>query len=242
MKKMTYVSLTLLLSTSLLFPITTLADSTVTGESIVEGTTINTDRSDELKKFTNMQDKITSVLKIENGKYLYNENEVKSIINQFNFEELAQKTGIEYTKESFYEEAIENINETTFKPQIEGRNANRYNINKTQEGWNYTRVWFNTNNTNILIKELQDGADYVAGGGLLVDLFSGVAGLAGYVSGPLAGALMLSATVSGAGCILYFQNMARNVEYKNNGTGTVIEVNKYVALYSCWSQNEYKGK
>lgn len=242
MKKISLVTLTLLVSISMLSPLTTLAESNTPAEASVQSPTNDVEKKYEIEKFSEMQDKITGVLTIEDGKYVYDEREVKAIVDEFDFEELSIKTGIDFTSESFLQDALENIKNTKFENPIQSRNANRYNRNYYEEGWNYGRMWMDTAKTNWKIKDLQDGADYVAAGGLLIDLFSGAAGLAGFLSGPGAGALMLGATVAGGGVVLYFQNMARNLEYKNNGTGTVLEVNKFIAIYSCWSQNEYKGK
>ena len=38
----------------------------------------------------------------------------------------------------------------------------------------------------------------------------------------------------------YFSNVATNLGKKNNGTGTVLEINRFTTQYSCWSQDEYK--
>lgn len=104
----------------------------------------NKEKEKVTNEFLAMQDQITSVLTIENGHYVYDKETVKSIVNGFNFDELNEKTGISYTTETFYNEAISNIDSTEIVNKRMKRNANRYNRNDYESGWNYGRAWMDT--------------------------------------------------------------------------------------------------
>lgn len=192
------------------------------------------EKNKSMEAFLDMQDQITSTLKVKNEHYVYDKDEVKDIIYKFNFDDLKKNTDLNYTKETFYNEAINSIENTVLKPTFTTRNANKYNRNHYESGWNYIRSWLDTNKAKNSIKNLYDAADVLAAGG-------GVGGIVGIIaSGPLA---PISGFLSAIGGLtaLYFTNMARNTEYKNNGTGVVLEINKFTGIYSVWSQDEYKG-
>ena len=187
------------------------------------------------REFLAMQDQITSVLQIEDGHYVYNKDDVRNIVYSFDFDKLNQQLDLNYTKETFYNIAIESIDQTKFKEnKFTTYNTNPYNKNDFQEGWNYYRSWQDHNTAKTSIKNMYDAADVLTAG-------AGIGGIVGiFSSGPLAPFVGIMAGVSGL-TALYFQNMARNTEYKNNYSGIVLEVNKFTAVYDVWSQSEYKG-
>ena len=234
MKKNIFVSLIILVSSSVLMPLTTLAESSAINDSVVQTSTNDVDKNAELQRFTDMQNEITSVLTIKNGRYVYNEKEIKSIVDSFDFNQLATKTGIEFTNESFFQEAMTNIKNTKFESQIQGRNASRYNRNYYEEGWNYQRVWWDESNTNRKIIEFENVGQYA-------ELAGGVvAASASMITGPIGVAIAASI---GFGVFYdgwYFSNVALNLNRIKNGTGTVYERNTWTTVYSLWTQDKYK--
>ncbi|HCT4590642.1 hypothetical protein [Enterococcus faecalis] len=196
----------------------------------------NKEKAEATNEFLAMQDQITSVLRIEDGHYVYNKEDVKNIVYSFDFDKLNQQLDLDYTKESFYSVAIESIDNTQFQTHsISKRNANPYNRNYFEEGWNYYRSWQDHNTAKGSIKNMRDAAFVLNGGG-------GIATVVGiFASGPLAPFAGVVAAVSGL-TAMYFDNMATNTELKNNYSGIVLEANKFTFVYSVWSQNEYKGK
>ncbi|MBM7689904.1 hypothetical protein BCR24_13510 [Enterococcus ureilyticus] len=238
MKKIFLGSLILLVSTSVLMPFTTLAESNTIDESVVQTATNDAEKNAEIQRFTDMQNEITLVLTIKNGRYVYDEKEIKSIVDSFDFNKLATETGIEFTNESFFQEAITNIKNTKFESQIQDRMANRYNRNYYEEGWNYQRVWWDESNTKRKIIEFEDVGQYagLAGG------IGGLAGsaVAGMITGPIG--VAISASI-GFGVFYdgwYFSNVALNLNRIKNGTGTVYERNTWTTVYSLWTQDKYK--
>lgn len=183
-----------------------------------------------------MQDQITSVLRIEDGHYVYNKEDVKNIVYSFDFDKINQQLDLDYTKESFYSVAINSIDNTQFQTHsIVKRSANPYNRNYFEEGWNYYRSWQDNNTVKKSIKNMYDAADALTIGAGTGEVVGALA------SGPLATFVEIVAGISGL-TAAYFQNMARNTEYKNNYSRIVLEANKFTFVYSVWSQNEYKGK
>lgn len=181
-----------------------------------------------MSDFTNMQNKITSSLKVEGNHYVYDKNEVRSIVYSFDFDKLEKETGIKYSKESFLEAAITNIDATVIEHRIEPRNANKYNRNYTESGWNFRRDWMDTNYTNYFISEYRRIANDI-----------GLIGAVGTNASKVP-AIQWALGVGFAYDVWYFNNVADNTEKKNNGTGVVFEINIFTAYYSVWSQNEYK--
>ena len=240
MKKIVIVSLTLLLSATMLSPIVSLAESNSSVETSEseQDSTNNVDVTLELEKFSDMQDDITSVLKVESGKYVYDANEVKAIVDEFDFDTLAEKTGIEFTNESFFEDAITNIENTTLKSQIQSRNANRYNRNYYEEGWNYQIIWWDEANTNKKIIEFEDVQQYAElAGGVGGTLGTAVTGL---LTGPIGAGIAVSISFGVFYDGWYFGNVALNLNRIKNGTGTVMDRNKLTTVYSLWTQDKYK--
>ncbi|HHC7684196.1 TPA: hypothetical protein ACN3H6_003098 [Enterococcus faecalis] len=66
----------------------------------------NKEKAEATNEFLAMQDQITSVLRIEDGHYVYNKEDVKNIVYSFDFDKLNQQLDLDYTKESFYSVAI----------------------------------------------------------------------------------------------------------------------------------------
>ncbi len=194
----------------------------------------NKEKEKVTNEFLAMQDQITSVLTIENGRYVYDKETVKNIVNGFDFDELNEKTGISYTTETFYNEAISNIDSTEIVNKRMKRNANRYNRNDYESGWNYGRAWMDTKKTNEEIDRLNSASQAINLGTMPIIALE-AAGL-----GPIGTVIAAGIGIGIVYDTWYFSNVATNLGKKNNGTGTVLEINRFTTQYSCWSQDEYK--
>ncbi|WP_202572044.1 hypothetical protein [Enterococcus faecalis] len=194
----------------------------------------NKEKEKVTNEFLAMQDQITSVLTIENGHYVYDKETVKNIVNGFDFDELNEKTGISYTTETFYNEAISNIDSTEIVNKRMKRNANRYNRNDYESGWNYGRAWMDTKKTNEEIDRLNSASQAINLGTMPIIALE-AAGL-----GPIGTVIAAGIGIGIVYDTWYFSNVATNLGKKNNGTGTVLEINRFTTQYSCWSQDEYK--
>lgn len=204
----------------------------------VKKSVIEKEKQNAIQKFTEMQNKITDSMYVENGRYIYDETTIKNIINSFDFVFLKEKTGIEYTNISFFNVAITNIKQTRVI-DLADRGGNKYNENKVQEGWNYGRFWWDETNTTKKIDQLEDVADKITfgtitGGGILELIITYFGGAFGAVF-----SMLVSMGIGIEAWLL--NNIATNLERVQNGTGTVLEINKFTAVYDCWSQDKYPG-
>lgn len=199
-------------------------------------------RENSLKEFSEMQDQITSILSEIDGHYSYDKSAVKEIVYKFDFEKLNKNTEITFTKETFYDIAISNIENTNLKPVNHTKNGNQYNRNHFESGWNYGRLWMDTSSTKQKIHELTGASKAVGalkeGGGVITGGSIGAL-IAEFITGPVLPIISGILTIEFIYAEWYFDNVAENLGYKNNGTGTILEVNKFTTHYNCWSQDEY---
>ena len=179
--------------------------------------------------FMELQDNITETLQVENGKYIFNEEKITSLVNDssVNFEKF------NLTKESFIETAIYNIKNTkifSVTPTNRGIYCNR---NYTTGGWNYDRFF----NSKTKTQELIDDLHYAASNWTAI---SGVSGLLTAFLGPI-GTVIAAGVASGS--ILnswYASLLAKSLEVKNRGyCGTVTDINKFTSIFKIWSQEEF---
>ena len=103
----------------------------------------------ELAGFMKMQDKITNTLSLKDGKYIYNEEKIREIVYEYDFNAYNKKYNTSWTKQSFFNSAMKNIRD--FKDvkksngacQVETRGTARATMcgqNWESSGWNYVPV------------------------------------------------------------------------------------------------------
>lgn len=188
-----------------------------------------------LASFQNMQDQITATLGEDGNKYTYNEDTIRNIVYSFDFSELRENTDLDYDANTFFTQAMNNIKETKLI-KISPKGGNKYNVNKYEEGWNYAKMWMDENNTKKKIHELNSTAADLGLGGTI----GGAVGK-GLITGALGTILVVMAGLGVAVEAWLLNNVARNLGNVRNGTGTVLDINRFTAYYNCWSQDKYPG-
>lgn len=182
-----------------------------------------------INNFINMQDKITAVLKISNGKYSYDYNEVKSIIDDFDFTEINKAIGSDYTNASYLREAINSINTSVPESPIKTRRA-ICGWNLTTEGWNYQKVFADYNESEYNAATYRDFSTILKTGGV-------ISGAATALVPPLA-AIMVAASRLGAAYYDMLSNTTERINKESN-CGTVTTVNKFVFTWTVKNQKGY---
>lgn len=179
--------------------------------------------------FISMQDKITNVLKTEHGEYSYNYNQVKSIIDKYDFTEVNKVLGSDYTHESFLKEAISAIDTSVPESPIRAR-KNICGLNKLTSGWNYNKVFADKDETDYNITKFKDYQIIIGAGGTIG------AGITSVVP-PLA---ILLGSFSSLG-IGYYQSLINHTDRMNrkSNCGTVTTINKFVLTWTVKSQKGY---
>ena len=176
----------------------------------------------ELAGFMKMQDKITNTLSLKDGKYIYNEEKIREIVYEYDFNAYNKKYNTSWTKQSFFNSAMKNIRD--FKDvkksngacQVETRGTARATMcgqNWESSGWNY--------------------ADLCA--------TVGAGAAASTISVPVLAAVLGS--FGGIGKA-YYNSYARWIRYNNDLTscGIVTDQNKFTQVYDIWTQPEFANK
>lgn len=200
-------------------------------------------REDEiLTGFMNMQNEITNSLSLKDGKYVYNEEVIKEIVNAYDFTEYNKKFNSSWTKQSFFDLAMKNIKEFEDVKKMNGScpidtngsvRATMCGQNWESSGWNYVRVARDKNGANKLANEMEDAAALCG--------VMGVAGAATVISVPALAAIMgVASGISQA----YFNSYARWIRYNNDLTscGIVTDQNKFTAVFDIWTQPEFANR
>ena len=196
----------------------------------------------ELAGFMKMQDKITNTLSLKDGKYIYNEEKIREIVYEYDFNVYNKKYNTSWTKQSFFNSAMKNIRD--FKDvkksngacQVETRGTARATMcgqNWESSGWNYVRVARNTSGAKKLANEMDDAADLCA--------TVGAGAAASTISVPVLAAVLGS--FGGIGKA-YYNSYARWIRYNNDLTscGIVTDQNKFTQVYDIWTQPEFANK
>ena len=178
--------------------------------------------------FIELQNNITESMTVRDGKYIYDEEVISSLINlsDVKFE------NINFTKEDFIEIAIKNIQETDLTENYLTRGI-YCNSNFNAGGWNYTRAFASKSVTEGDIADLTYAANNWG-------LVAAGAGSATMFTGPV-GAAFFAGFALGAGWnSWYASTLANSLTVKNNGRcGTVTDINKYTTVFTVWSQEEF---
>lgn len=181
---------------------------------------------------------IDKVLKVKDGRYIYNTEEVKRVIKNknFDFDEFNKVNKTNYTLQSFTEQTLKNLNET----KLMNLNTNKmmppskyWGWNLKTEKWNFIRDVRDYNNTKHAIHEFKNII-------ILLETGSGVAPALALLPGLGSTAVILSGVASSIG-IGYFALTISSLEYKNNGSGTIHDINRFTAAFTIWSQSEFHG-
>lgn len=192
---------------------------------------------DTIVAMNDLQNRITAVLELRDGKYTYNYNEIKNIVYEYEFEDANEYFGTNYTQESFLNKTISLIEDYEYTeneniPSVCAVNG-ICNQTWTIDGWNYTRTAQTKQVTAALVNDCRNSANILTAGGSIG------AGITWSVP-PLA------AILGGAGALgaLYYNNLANNLEYQNSlsNCGTVLDINKlFPVYYQIWNQVNYTG-
>lgn len=196
------------------------------GTIIVGGPEINIE-------FWELQNKIDSLLTVGNGKYEYNEDEVRNLIisEHFDFDKFNAEMGTEYTEDSFITMVLNDIKNAVVYNSVSSRgtycNRNHYG----DGGWNYNRAF----NDNTRSGEVADGAEEAARNFGLGGSISAITGLIPYIGTYIA---LTMGLVGGFGA-WYFDTLAASVRKNMSGCGTVVDINKYTTAFTVWDQRNF---
>lgn len=109
----------------------TISFATITNGDQNQTTTI-VSKEDALASFNEMQNEITQSMTTENGKYNYNSQTIKEIVDAYDFSTLKASTGIDFTNDSFFNTAISLIdNCNTMNSNVSYKSPDKYNVNAT---------------------------------------------------------------------------------------------------------------
>lgn len=196
--------------------------------------------SQAIQEFNEMQDKITLSMTFKDGAYNYNYQTIYDIVYNYNFTDLNNELGTNWSKESFLETAIvliENFesknNDNEKVCSITSARAKMCGENWETSGWNYARSAMSTNKT----------AHYITLCNSLA-LGSGTAGSIGAKMTALVPILSGILFAAGAAGALYYGTFALWLDHNNKLTkcGTVVDINKFTYVYTIWTQPEFGNR
>lgn len=222
MKKRIFTALVaMVLMLNLVFTVTASASTSVPNQN-----------SEIIQQFTELQNKIDALLTIEDGKYVYDAQEIRSLIESenFDFTALNSEVGTNYTEESFIEFALEQISTTNLNTRnyLRGTYANR---NYYTEGWNYRRYFYNNNNSAATADRLDQQATNWGLTGTLGAIASAVPGV---------GTAISIGVGAGAGISIWYLNtLANSIRVNMSGVGTVTDINKFTFVFTVWDQRNF---
>lgn len=184
-------------------------------------------RSNDINvNFEKLQMDIDNVLKVNNGRYVYNTQEVRRVIkdNNFNFNEFNKINKTDYTLESFTQEVLNLIEQVDFNKFVVSRGTS--GVNRHEQGWNYHRYYNDYYKTLSISKILQDYSIGIAS-------LTGLAGLLPFGN-------IFIGIVGGYGAA-YCGLLSNALNYNNslNQDGTVMDINKFTTVFSVWNQRYF---
>lgn len=198
-------------------------------------------KEEVLKDFNNLQVQIDSVLKNDGAKYIYNENEVIEVIDEYNFDfsSFNKFFDTNYTEESFTDTALNLIENAELEYHSEGRETcdirgTYCHKNGTSSGWNYDRFYKDKRNSEkaaLGLDELSRNWSLIGAGGGLASLIPGI------------GPAIVAGIGLGAGWNSWYASTLAAAIRSNNSDGdcgTVTDINKFTTVFSVWSQREFK--
>lgn len=200
-------------------------------------------KSNIIQEFEILQDKIDLALEINNGKYIYDADEIKQIIENYDldFSELSKHLDVELTKESFLEQTLSRLKSTdttivyedsscsiTTRGTYCGRNA-------SASGWNYTRKFTDKAKSEVASTKFLDiyyknMNDYQ---------FNAIHAIQEHL--PSWAAIGIGLGSAGAAYeTVYSLKLSTEIHHANKGRcGTVVDVNIFTKQISAWSQDTF---
>lgn len=189
---------------------------------------------DAIETFMEMQDEITDSMTVSEGKYSYNYEIIKSIVYGFDFTNVNEKLGTDYTNESFLNLAINDIENTEITTNSEDSvctiGAGMCKENWTSSGWNYERAAMDDNNTTGTISDCKNWAAALLASGTIGGATASVAPLA---------FILISASALGVAWYTMVGNSLESKQKQADKCGVVMDINKYTYQYSIWTQPEF---
>ena len=197
-----------------------------------------------INEFNQLQQDIDNTLIIENEKYIFDADKIESVINtsNFDFEELQRVTGINYTKSSFFEAVMYQIQNTV--PSITYEKSTVCEVtpygtycgrNAVEHGWNYERKFSDkansTRDANIWLDLYEQNMNKYH--------FDDIRNIQAVL--PAWASILVGIGSSGAALETVFAlNMGSTIRKYNTGRcGTVIDVNKFHLGITGWSQDTF---
>lgn len=186
-----------------------------------------------VRSMLEMQNRITDTLSKENGKYVYDYDLIKEIVYEFNFTDINKELNKEWSQETFFNEVITNIENTTFSTR-----KKRYSCgsNVVDGGWNFRRTYRDKGRTNEAIKEFSALATSD-------DIVSQITEVAGNISIPFypaAGAFFTGVSWFYGLHGTYVGDLAYALNNHNyNSCGTVTTINVWTGSNNVYNQTVY---
>ncbi|MBE9887633.1 hypothetical protein G8B50_08105 [Enterococcus durans] len=201
-----------------------------------------------IQSFVTMQQKITDSMTVDSSNhYVYNETEIKNIIDSFDFESLNRNTDLNYTKDTFFAMAMDSIKHTEVKiPYLTPRSGKTYNVNAVVEVWNGKTFWLDYYHTKVKEKQFQDILASLETHAQGLEFIGSIPDIAVAV-GPQLSALMesnIGALGSLFSVLVEYTKFAcksgylRLVEENISDYGTVLDINKFTFVNRVWSQKD----
>lgn len=199
-----------------------------------ENSEIYQSASEAMQSMYDLQNSITDTLGKANGKYVYDERIIKSLIYAYNFDAINVELNKKWTKESFYNEVILQVEST----EVSSRTKRAYStgatcgVTKSENIWNSKRDWMNDTDAKRYRNAIGEGLGSTEALALiatgLASLFPGVNAIVAFLANASGG---VAATILGR----LHEQVATAIG--TNGCGIVVDVN-LVGWSSAWNQTK----
>lgn len=169
-----------------------------------------------------VQNEIDESLEMRNGKYAYNENEIKNIVSKLDINDFNVYTKKAYTSKSLSDEIIKSIKGVEIKPSTYMTVMKTCNYQGRDDGWNYYRSYSEHDSAVKWAARLKADANKLSLSGLVTDK----------IPGPYGKALGFSVSVGS----VYYNGLANAITAKNKSCGVVADQNRFAPVYEVVSQ------
>ena len=212
-----------------------------------EDSEVYVNSSPAMQRMLDLQNKITDSLIINNGKYVYNYERIKTLIYNFDFTELNKEIDESLSPNRFLEMVVyqlENVNMTVNRQPSYSTFAYTQGpmcgVNKIDSIWNSKREYRDYSRTQSHAKQLMDSGvaiQYNAANMTATGWSAIVAGVA--VWSPVIAGTMKAIKHGYSGFGLWMRTVSTSLTNSNakNTCGTVLDIN-IVQVFSTWNQKD----